>query len=151
MTLGQRLQQQRLQKGLTQPELARRTGIAQANLSNIEKGKRDPSLLTLRKICFALGVPAWEIVRAAEQAPTGLSLKRTELEKLAKVILGSGAERPRAVSRELVKALRQIFSIERGVSDKELDQSWVKALGVFLHRDILTLRDRVNDERLRTS
>ena len=125
------------------------TGIAQANLSNIEKDKKDLNFFTLKKICFALNVPVWEIVKEAEQVSEGVALTRADIENLAKAILGDDAKRPSKVNPVLVKALRQVFSIERGISDKALDQSWAETLGAFSRGDILAIQSRVNDERMR--
>ena len=41
--------------GLTQKQLAQRTGISQANISKIENGSYHPSLSTLKRIADALG------------------------------------------------------------------------------------------------
>ena len=131
MPLGQSLQVHRLKKGLTQPELARLTGIAQANLSNIEKDKKDLNFFTLKKICFALDVPVWEIVKEAERVSEGLVLTRADIENLAKAILGDDAKRPLKVNPVLVKALRRVFSIERGISDKALARKNGGSAGFF--------------------
>lgn len=40
---------------LTQKELAMRTGITQADISRIEKGLRNPSLSTVKKMAHGLG------------------------------------------------------------------------------------------------
>ncbi len=40
---------------LTQKELAMRTGITQADISRIEKGLRNPSLSTVKKMAQGLG------------------------------------------------------------------------------------------------
>lgn len=45
----------RHEAGLTQQELAERTGIQQANISRIENGNGNPSLATLTKIANGMG------------------------------------------------------------------------------------------------
>ena len=50
---------------LTQKELAQRSGLTQANISNIEKGVRCPTIETLRKIADATGKRL--IIEFAEQ------------------------------------------------------------------------------------
>ena len=40
---------------MTQKELARRTGISQANISKIENGETHPTIDSLRKIAEAFG------------------------------------------------------------------------------------------------
>ncbi len=47
----------RQKKKLTQQALAKRTGIQQAEISRIEKGKANPTLKTLATIGKALGAP----------------------------------------------------------------------------------------------
>ena len=41
---------------LTQAELARMSGVSQSTIAQIEKGRKDPSISTLRKIAEALNV-----------------------------------------------------------------------------------------------
>ena len=45
----------RREAGLTQKELAERTGIQQSNISRIENGNGNPSLSTLNKLAQGLG------------------------------------------------------------------------------------------------
>ena len=54
--LGARLRQLRLENGLTQAELARRTGIHRPNIARVEAGRHTPSLDTLARIADAIGV-----------------------------------------------------------------------------------------------
>ena len=46
--------EKRLQKGLTQKELAQKIGTKQSAISRLESGKANPSLLFLQKIAKAL-------------------------------------------------------------------------------------------------
>lgn len=58
MNLGKAISLCRTQRGLTQAELASRSGVSTSYLSLLEKNKRkDPSLSTMRKIAEALRVP----------------------------------------------------------------------------------------------
>ena len=67
------LRRLRLQKGLTQQQLAKKAnGMSYTFLSNIERGKADPSLSTLKRLATALGVTVSELV----QEPTRLSKRR---------------------------------------------------------------------------
>ena len=45
----------RTSSGLTQEELSRKSGINQANISKLEHGKANPSVLTLQKLANGLG------------------------------------------------------------------------------------------------
>lgn len=42
--------------GLTQKELAEKTGIAQADISKLENGSANPSLRTLRRLAAGMGM-----------------------------------------------------------------------------------------------
>lgn len=55
-TLGARLRELRLAAGLTQAELARRTGIHRPNIARVEAGRHTPSLETLSRLASAIGV-----------------------------------------------------------------------------------------------
>ena len=52
----------RLRKGLSVRTLARRAGMSYTFLSNVENGKADPSLSTLRRLAKALGVTVCELI-----------------------------------------------------------------------------------------
>lgn len=46
----------RQQSGLTQKELSERTGIAQGDISKMERGKTNPSLRTLQRLAAGMGM-----------------------------------------------------------------------------------------------
>ena len=46
----------RKEKGLTQKELAERTGINQADISKLENGTRNPSLKLLKRLADGMGM-----------------------------------------------------------------------------------------------
>ncbi len=54
--LGSRLRFLRLEAGLTQAELARRTGIHRPNIARVEAGRHIPSVDTLYRLAEAIGV-----------------------------------------------------------------------------------------------
>ena len=56
-------------KDMTQGELARRTGLSQAWLSEMLNGKANPSLLTCERIARALATPLEGLI-ASPPAPT---------------------------------------------------------------------------------
>ena len=56
-TLPQRIQYIRQERRkITQSELAKLSGVSQSTIAQIEKGKKDPSISTLKKIGAALDV-----------------------------------------------------------------------------------------------
>lgn len=52
----------RLLLGLTQTEVAKKAGISQAYLSNVERGNREVTVSTLCRISEAIGVSAAELL-----------------------------------------------------------------------------------------
>lgn len=64
----------RLDRLLSQAELAKRAGITEATLSRLEQGQQQPHYLTLSKLARALRLPATDLVdkpaaNAAELVP----------------------------------------------------------------------------------
>ena len=54
--LGERISTLRKQKGMPQVELASYLGIEKSNMSRLEAGKTNPSILILKKICESLNI-----------------------------------------------------------------------------------------------
>ena len=52
----------RREKGWTQEELAERSGLSQQYLSDLERGKRNPTIVTIHEIAQALGVSHVDLV-----------------------------------------------------------------------------------------
>ena len=55
LIVGQAIADARNEKGMSQRDLASKTGIIQAEISKIEQGKGNPTLTTLQKIAKSLG------------------------------------------------------------------------------------------------
>ena len=53
---GKKLREVRLKKKLSQGDVARTLGVHRSYISGLERGMRNPSLLTIRKIAKALGI-----------------------------------------------------------------------------------------------
>ncbi len=53
-TLSERLKYLRLGRKLTQKDLAENSGVSQSTIAQIETGRKDPSITTLRKLSDAL-------------------------------------------------------------------------------------------------
>jgi transcriptional regulator with XRE-family HTH domain len=60
---GSLLRELRLASGMSQPELARRAGISQSFLSQLERGRHEAGPSTVRKLAEALGVDPSELVK----------------------------------------------------------------------------------------
>jgi transcriptional regulator with XRE-family HTH domain len=59
----------RVQRGISQMELSLRANISQSFLANLEKGKKQPSVLTIIKIAAALEVHPKEFFPVKISAP----------------------------------------------------------------------------------
>jgi transcriptional regulator with XRE-family HTH domain len=60
--LGANLKAARRKLGLTQEEVAERSGVHSTEVSRIEAGKRDPQVSTLRKLATAVEVSPGELL-----------------------------------------------------------------------------------------
>lgn len=56
----------RFQKRISQNELSKISGLSQSLISNIEKSKKSPTLVTLEKIMNALDVQLYELIQIEE-------------------------------------------------------------------------------------
>jgi len=65
--VGRNFARLRREKGLTQEELALRSGFSQQYLSGLESGKRNPTIVTLYELAQALHVSHMDLVRADDQ------------------------------------------------------------------------------------
>lgn len=59
---GKRVREIRLRKQLSQGDIARTLGVHRSYISGLERGMRNPSLLTIKKIAKALGVKPKELL-----------------------------------------------------------------------------------------
>ncbi len=72
MNIGETIRNYRLQKGMSQGDIEKRTGLLRCYLSRVENGHTIPSLDTLSKIAGAMEIRALAIllrIRATATAP----------------------------------------------------------------------------------
>lgn len=70
--IGARVLQQRLAAGLTQQQLAEASGVAQADISRIERGQANPTTETLDALARPIGASLDLIAHGADsEAPDG--------------------------------------------------------------------------------
>ncbi len=62
MLVGRNFARLRRAKGLTQEDVAARTGLSQQYLSGLERGKRNPTVITLYELAQALEVKPVELI-----------------------------------------------------------------------------------------
>ena len=59
---GHKLREVRLQKGISQEELAERAGLHRTYVSSVERGERNISLVNIENLARALGVALSELM-----------------------------------------------------------------------------------------
>jgi transcriptional regulator with XRE-family HTH domain len=67
MLIGRRLREVRVQKGLSQGDVEKRTGLLRCYLSRVENGHTIPSVETLEKMAHALEVPMYQLFYEGDQ------------------------------------------------------------------------------------
>ncbi|MBO9455124.1 helix-turn-helix transcriptional regulator [Paracoccus sp. R12_1] len=65
--VGRNFARLRREKGLTQEQIEERSGLSQQYLSGLERGKRNPTVITLYELAQALGVSHVELVIPSEE------------------------------------------------------------------------------------
>ena len=61
--VGRNFARLRREKGLTQEEVEARSGFSQQYLSGLERGRRNPTIVTLYELAESLGVSHVELVK----------------------------------------------------------------------------------------
>lgn len=61
--VGRNFARLRRDQGLTQEQVEERSGFSQQYLSSLERGRRNPTIITLYELARALGVSHVELVR----------------------------------------------------------------------------------------
>jgi transcriptional regulator with XRE-family HTH domain len=59
---GARLREMRIERGLTQPEIAARVGTSASNISDLERGIKVPTLTTVARLADALECNVTDLV-----------------------------------------------------------------------------------------
>ena len=66
--VGRNVRKARLAKGLTQEQLADLSGFSQQYLSDLERGRRNPTVVTLWEIAQVLGVTPVDLITPDDEA-----------------------------------------------------------------------------------
>ena len=79
--LGNALRRLRRARGLTLRQVAALAGVSLAYLSEIERGRKEPSSEVLAAVCRALGIPLVDLLRLAarELAEAEAPVRRAEV------------------------------------------------------------------------
>lgn len=68
--VGRNVRRARIEKGLTQEELAERAGTSQFYVSSLEAGRRNPTVVTVVSLAQALGVDHLDLLRPNGESST---------------------------------------------------------------------------------
>ncbi|MDI6908168.1 MAG: helix-turn-helix transcriptional regulator [Thermoanaerobacterales bacterium] len=99
LNIGRRLTEIRTMAGISANALAKKAGVAQSTISEIEAGKRQPSLSVLQKLSTALGITLADFFAPA----------------------GQGAEPLPAELRRLLEKARELTPEELAAFERMLD------------------------------
>jgi len=67
LRFGQTVRALREAKGWSQEAFAEVVAIHRTYIGGIERGERNPTLITIQRIAHALGVPAWKLLQALDR------------------------------------------------------------------------------------
>jgi transcriptional regulator with XRE-family HTH domain len=74
--VGRNVRRLRKRRGLTQEQFAEVSGFSQQYISSLEKGSRNPTVITLYELSVALGVSHMELVRPTKGQSDGESARQ---------------------------------------------------------------------------
>jgi transcriptional regulator with XRE-family HTH domain len=74
--VGRNVRRIRLEKGLTQEAFAERSGFSQQYLSSLERGTRNPTVVTLFELASALGVSHVALVEPDGEVKAAKPMRR---------------------------------------------------------------------------
>jgi XRE family aerobic/anaerobic benzoate catabolism transcriptional regulator len=86
--LGERIREARARRGMTRKILARDSAVSERYLAQLETGQGNISIILLRQIAQAMGLPLADLVRDGPERPVELALLLQTLERLSPAELG---------------------------------------------------------------
>lgn len=93
MLIGERIRKFREQKGLSQGDIEKSSGLLRCYISRVEHGHTVPSLDTLERFAAALDVPLYRLFYSGDEPPAMPNLSpRKSLEELAEEEGEAGSE-----------------------------------------------------------
>ncbi|MHC4687216.1 MAG: helix-turn-helix domain-containing protein [Planctomycetota bacterium] len=138
----------RLHRSLSQEHLAALSGLPRPNLSDIEKGKRDVTLSTIRSIAKALDIPPGTLVNGEPPKDKNWDgdFSRESLERIASSVARGRPPRDPA-ERQMYRLLKEVLQCSLQCarsSDKRLPQPGRRADRAWLHVRALCSAETVN-------
>ena len=137
-SLGERVREARARRGMTRRILARDSGISERYLAQLESGRGNASILTLRQIAQALNLPLADLLQEENEAALEFTL-------IAQLIKRLPAPRLAALRAQMLRELGEATSARsqrialiglRGAGKSTLGERLALALGVpFIELD----------------
>lgn len=130
--LGERVRDLRARRGMTRKILARDSGISERYLAQLETGQGNISIILLRQLAHAMGVPLVDLVREGPERPVELTLLLQFLNRLSPKQLAAARD---LLSRELAPAAHDRRSLValiglRGAGKSTIGARAAERLGV---------------------
>ncbi len=85
MIIGKRLRRLREEKGLSQADVEKATGLLSSYISRVEQGRTMPSLEALEKLAAALEMPLFQLFYEGDDPPPLTNLSRREAEPIRQI------------------------------------------------------------------
>ena len=145
--IGYKISQKRRDCNMTQKKLAQGAGLAQSNLSNIEKGKQDLTITTLIRIAHTLGVAPGTFFE--EEKKRDQRLTRMRVEHLAESVWKT--ELCPEEDHATVQNLRTLLpgGLKRPAGRAAVERAWFELRIRFTPGEIKLLCERAGDARQR--
>ena len=161
ITFGENILLWRLHRSLSQEQLAALSNIPRPNLSDIEKGKRDVTLSTIRYLAHALGVLPGILVNGEppEYKKFKGDLSREFMEKIASSV-ARGKPPENQEERKLYQLLRGVLSSSLKCAQttqkrlllptRKANQAWLQLRALYPPETVnsLIIRTREHAERI---
>ncbi len=140
----------RLFRGLTQVELARRAGIPRPNLSDIERGRREVTLGTLRVLAGALDVRPGVLADGEGPGLIERPSSRNVLERIAHAV-AHNRTLSKSEENSLAENLRIVMSPRLGLSSRmysarRSERAWLFLRSALPKPVLKTLIDRATEK-----
>lgn len=82
-SLGERVRQYRARRGMTRKILAKDSGVSERYLAQLEAGHGNISILLLRRVALAMGLPLGDLLHDGPERPVEYALVREMLDRLS--------------------------------------------------------------------
>jgi XRE family aerobic/anaerobic benzoate catabolism transcriptional regulator len=131
--LGERVRQYRARRGMTRKILAKDSGVSERYLAQLEAGHGNISILLLRRVALAMGLPLGDLMHEGPERPVEYALVREMLDRLSP---GELADTYRALAKragrndQLARGGRIALIGLRGAGKSTLGKRLAEELGV---------------------